>query len=262
VNYTLITGASSGIGQELARVFAKNNHNLVLVARSKEKLEELKKEIETNSEVVAEVISIDLSVPKAAEVLYEEVKKKNLHVDILVNNAGFGDHGLFADSDPKRNDDMIVLNILTLTKLTRLFMTEMIRLKHGRILNVASTAAFQPGPLMSVYYATKAYVLSFSEALHEELIGTDVSVTALCPGPTESGFQAAANMNDVPLFEAMAVPTSLEVAEYGYEALMNKQVVAIHGLLNVIAAKTTAFVPRIILRKLVKRLQSKRIASR
>ena len=261
MNYTLITGASSGIGMELARVFAKNNHNLILVARSAEKLEELKKEIENDSEVVAEVIPTDLARPEAAEKLYEQIKHKNLHVDILVNNAGFGDHGLFAESDPKRNDDMIVLNVLTLTKLTRLFLTEMIRLKHGRVLNVASTAAFQPGPLMSVYYATKAYVLSFSEALHEELHGTGVTVTALCPGPTQSGFQAAANMADVPLLDAMTIPTSLDVAEYAYEAMMNKKVVAVHGILNGLIAKSTAIVPRSLLRKIVKRLQSKRIAN-
>ncbi len=260
MNYTLITGASSGIGMELARVFAKNNHHLILVARSEDKLLALKKEIENDSEVVAEVIPIDLSIPDSAEKLFEQIKHKNLQVDTLVNNAGFGDHGLFSKSDPKRNDEMIVLNVLTLTKLTRLFMTDMIRLKNGRILNVASTAAFQPGPLMSVYYATKAYVLSFTEALHEELRDTGVTVTALCPGPTQSGFQATANMADVPLFEAMAVPTSLDVAEYAYDALMNNKVVAIHGVLNGILAKSTAFVPRSLMRKIVKRLQSKRIA--
>lgn len=259
MNYTLITGASSGIGLELARVFAANNHNLILVARSTDKLEELKNEIEKNSEVVAEVISADLSTPDSADKLFETIKNKNLHVDVLVNNAGFGDHGLFLKSEPKRNDDMIVLNILTLTKLTRLFLPEMVNNKHGKILNVASTAAFQPGPLMSVYYATKAFVLSFSEALHEELIDTGVTVTALCPGPTESNFMKVANASDMKLLSTMSIPTSRDVAEYGYKALMNEEVVAVHGVLNTILSKTTNVVPRFLLRKVVKRLQAKRI---
>jgi short-subunit dehydrogenase len=259
MNYTLITGASSGIGLELARVFAANNHNLILVARSTDKLEELKTEIEKNSEVVAEVISADLSTPDSADKLFETIKSKNLHVDILVNNAGFGDHGNFLKSEPKRNDDMIVLNILTLTKLTRLFLPEMVNNKYGKILNVASTAAFQPGPLMSVYYATKAFVLSFSEGLHEELIDTGVTVTALCPGPTESNFMKVANASDMKLLSTMSIPTSRDVAEYGYKALMNEEVVAVHGVLNTILSKTTNVVPRFLLRKVVKRLQSKRI---
>lgn len=259
MNYTLITGASSGIGLELARVFAANNHNLILVARSTDKLEALKTEIEQKSEVVAEVISADLSKPESAEILFETIKNKNMHVDILVNNAGFGDHGLFLNSVSKRNDDMITLNILTLTKLTRLFLPSMVSNKYGKILNVASTAAFQAGPLMGVYYATKAYVLSFSEALHEELTGTGVTVTALCPGPTESNFMSAANAADVPLLDSMSIPTSKDVAEYGYKALMNEEVVAVHGILNGVLAKGTSFVPRFLLRKVVKRLQSKRM---
>lgn len=259
MNYTLITGASSGIGLELAKVFAANNHNLILVARSTDKLEALKTEIEKKSEVVAEVISADLSLPDSADKLFETIKNKNMHVDILVNNAGFGDHGLFVKSETQRNDDMIVLNILTLTKLTRLFLPSMVANKYGKILNVASTAAFQAGPLMSVYYASKAYVLSFSEGLSEELAGTGVTVSALCPGPTESNFMAAANAADVPLLDSVSVPTSKDVAEYGYKALMNEEVVAVHGMLNGFLAKGTNFVPRFLLRKVVKRLQSKRI---
>jgi short-subunit dehydrogenase len=259
MNYTLITGASSGIGLELARVFAANNHNLILVARSTDKLEALKTEIEKNSEVVAEVISADLSLPDSAEKLFEIIKNKNMMVDILVNNAGFGDHGQFVKSEIKRNDDMILLNVLTLTKLTRLFLTEMVANKYGKILNVASTAAFQAGPLMSVYYATKAYVLSFSEGLSEELLNTGVTVTALCPGPTESNFMKVANASDMKLLDSVSIPTSKDVAEYGYKALMNEEVVAVHGMLNGFMAKGTSFVPRFLLRKVVKRLQSKRI---
>ncbi len=258
MNYTLITGASSGIGYELARVFAKNNHHLILVARSTAKLEQLKLHIEKKFSVVAHVISLDLSKADAAEKLFAEVQSKNLQVDILVNNAGFGDHSLFLTSDKTKIEEMIQLNILTLTKLTRLFLPEMVKNKHGKILNVASTAAFQPGPLMTVYYATKAYVLSFSEGLYEELQGTGVSSTALCPGPTESGFQSTANISGIALVETLKLPTSLDVAEYGYKAMMAGRAVAIHGMLNSMMVASSAFMPRSIVRKLVKRLQEKR----
>lgn len=257
--YTLLTGASSGIGYELAQEFAKHKHHLILVARSTQKLEELKSEIEKKYEVVAEVISLDLSQPESADQLYKIVQEKNLKVDILVNNAGFGEHGLFVSSKLNRNEDMIVLNILTLTKLTHLFVQDMLKCKRGRILNVASTAAFQPGPLMTVYYATKSYVLSFSEGLYEELKGTGVTVTALCPGPTLSGFQAVAGMEDIELFKIIKIPTSQEVAEYGYKALMNGTVVAVHGVLNSVLAASNGFLPRSLVRKMVMKLQQKRL---
>lgn len=260
MNYTLITGASSGIGYELASVFARHNHNLILVARSTEKLESLKTEIEKNFSVVAEVISADLSKTASAEELFEKIQKKNLTVDILVNNAGFGDHGLFANEDPKKIEEMILLNVLTLTKLTRLFLPQMIERKYGKILNVASTASFQAGPLMSVYYATKAYVLSFSEGIYEELKGTGISVTALCPGPTESGFQEAANISNITIVNTMKLPTSKDVAEFGYNALIKNKAVAVHGVMNSIMASSTGFVPRALTRKLVKKLQEKRNA--
>lgn len=259
MNYTLITGASSGIGFELARVFARNNHNLILVARSGAKLENLKTEIEKKYPVVAEVITADLSKPESADKLFEKIQGKNLEVDVLVNNAGFGDHGLFTKSDKNKNEEMVVLNILTLTKLTQLFLPKMIEKKYGKIMNVASTAAFQAGPLMTVYYATKAYVLSFSEGLSEELKGTGVSVTALCPGPTHSNFQTAANVSDIKMLSALNIPSSEDVAEYGYKALMKNKVVAVHGLVNDLLSKGSSLVPRPLLRKLVMKLQSKRI---
>ncbi|MGZ3691914.1 MAG: SDR family NAD(P)-dependent oxidoreductase [Pseudobdellovibrio sp.] len=258
MNYTLITGASTGIGFELAQVFAKNNHHLILVARSTQKLEDLKKQIESTQNILVEVISLDLSKSNSSETLFNEVRKRNLHVDILVNNAGFGDHGLFTKSNLSRNEDMIKLNILTLTKLTHLFLPEMLKNKNGKILNVASTAAFQAGPLMSVYYATKAYVLSFSEGLSEELRGTGVTVSALCPGPTQSNFMVAANAADVPLLDSLKIPTSKEVAEYGYKSLMNDKVIAVHGFLNNILAKGSGFFPRSLNRKIVMKFQSKR----
>ena len=258
MNYTLITGASSGIGYELASVFAKNNHNLILVARSTEKLESLKKEIEKNFSVVAEVITLDLAKQNSADELFAIVNKKNLNVDILVNNAGFGDHSLFFIQNKKKIEEMVLLNVLTLTMLTKLFLPKMIDNKYGKILNVASTAAFQPGPLMSVYYASKAYVLSFTEGLYEELKGTGVSVTALCPGPTESGFMSAANISQIALMETFKLPTSKDVAQFGYIALINNKAVAVHGFMNTLVAKSTSFVPRSLLRKMVMKLQEKR----
>lgn len=259
--YTLLTGASSGIGFELAHEFAKHKHNLILVARSTQKLEELKTAIEAQYEVVAEVISLDLSRPDSADQLYKIVKEKNMQVDILVNNAGFGDHGLFVDSQLSRNEDMIVLNTLTLTKLTHLFAQDMLKCKSGRILNVASIASFQPGPLMTVYYATKAFVLSFSEGLFEELKGTGVTVTALCPGPTRSGFMAAAgiDLKDVGVLDKINIPTSQEVAKYGYKELMNGKAIAVHGAMNSLMAMSSGFFPRSLVRKTVMKLQQKRL---
>ena len=259
MSYTLLTGASSGIGFELASVFASHNHNLILVARSADKLNQLKSEIEKSKSVKVEVVAMDLSQPDSAEKLFAAVQSKNLTVDILVNNAGFGDHGLFVDSKIERNQEMIDLNILTLTKLTHLFLPNMVKNKNGKIMNVASTAAFQPGPLMSVYYATKAYVLFFSEGLHEELRGTGVTVTALCPGATASGFQAAANLSNVALLDTLKIPTSKEVADYGYQALMDEKVVAIHGFLNSLFAFSVRLTPRSIVRKIAMKLQEKRL---
>lgn len=258
MKYALITGASSGIGYELADVFAKNNHHLILVARSTEKLQSLKNEIEQKYQVVAEFISMDLSKPNSADELFKTIQSKNLNIDILVNNAGFGDHSLFLNEDPKKIEEMILLNILTLTKLTRFFLPDMIANRRGKILNVASTAAFQPGPLMSVYYATKAYVLSFSEGLYEELKGTGVSITTLCPGPTESGFQGTANLSGVALVNTMKLPPAKEVAEFAYDNLMKGKVIAIHGLMNSVVAKSINFVPRSIVRKLVMKIQEKK----
>ncbi|MEZ0393046.1 MAG: SDR family NAD(P)-dependent oxidoreductase [Pseudobdellovibrionaceae bacterium] len=254
--YALITGASSGIGWELAHVMAAKEWDLILVARTGEKLNELKTELEKKYRIRAQVIPMDLAKPEAALDLFR--KTQGFEVEILVNNAGFGDYGAFADADWKRQRDMIQVNIMALTELTHLFLPSMIQRKSGKILNVASTAAFQPGPLMSVYYATKAFVLSFSEGLYEELQGTGVSVTALCPGPTKSGFQQAANMGNVALFETTPLPSSRDVALYGYRALMQRKPVAIHGTVNKMMASSVRFVPRAVTRKLVRKLQEKR----
>ncbi|MCC2678088.1 MAG: short-chain dehydrogenase/reductase [Pseudobdellovibrio sp.] len=259
MTYTLLTGASSGIGYELAQVFAAHGHNLILVARSEQKLKELKIQLEKEFTLSkSEVVALDLSKPDSAEKLFEITESKGWTVDILVNNAGFGDHGAFVKSDLKKNQEMIDLNILTLTKLCHLYLPKMIQNRNGKILNVASTASFQPGPLMSVYYATKAYVLHFTEGLHEELQGTGVTAMALCPGATASGFQAAANLSNVALLDTLKIPTSKDVAEYAYVALKKNKVVAIHGKLNWLFAVSAGFLPRAIVRKVAKKLQEKR----
>lgn len=252
----LITGASGGIGMELAKIFAANQTNLVLAARSEAKLIELKNEL-AQYKVNILVVALDLSQPEAASSLFDYCNSKQLQIDYLINNAGFGDYGMFVSGNWKKQEEMIRLNIQTLTHLTHLFLPSMVKRKYGRIMNVASTAAFQPGPLMSVYYATKAYVLSFSEAIASELEGTGVSVTALCPGPTESGFQNAAAMTESKIVKGRKLPTSKEVAEYAYKSMMKGKVVAIHGFLNALLATAIRFTPRFLVRKLVRVIQDK-----
>jgi len=240
----LITGASSGLGKEFARIHASQGNNLVLIARSKDKLDALKLELETEFGISVCVISKDLSDQNAPKAVYEEVQALKIRVDYLINNAGFGDFGLFADTDWKKQMEMINLNITCLTYLTRLFLPDMIRNKFGKILNIASTAAFQPGPTMSVYFATKAYVLSFSEAIANELKGTGVTVTALCPGATATGFKAASSLGESNLFKGNQIATSKEVAEFGYTKMMEGKTVVIPGIVNNLMAQSVRFAPR------------------
>jgi uncharacterized protein len=228
----LITGASSGIGLELAKVLASKGVNLIIASRKIIELARLGTELSEKHKIYVEEIEIDLSRPGAAKELFNQVKTLDFEIDYLINNAGFGDYGLFYKCDWDKQERMINLNMLTLTQLTYLFLPDMIKKKSGKIMNVASTAAFQPGPLMSVYYASKAYVLYFSEAIANELEGTGITVTALCPGPTKSGFQKAANVEQSKMLNADSIPTSKEVAEYGYKAMMKGKRVAIHGILN------------------------------
>ncbi len=253
----LITGASNGIGLELAKIHAKNNDNLVLVARSKGKLEELKADLEKQYKVTVFIVAKDLSLPNAAQDIFDELKNQNISVNYLVNNAGFGDFGLFAETDWTKEEQMINLNITTLTQFTKLFLKDMIKNGGGKIMNVASTAAFQSGPTMAVYYATKAYVLSFSEAIDNEVRPQGVTVTALCPGATESGFQAAAKMEESKLVKDRKLPTSKEVAEYGYKAMMRGKTVAIHGTMNYILANSVRFMPRAWVVKVTRMIQDK-----
>ena len=242
----LITGASSGIGLEIARVLAPN-HDLVLVARSAAKLDALATELGG-----ARVIAADLSDPSAVAKIAAEIPD----VDVLVNNAGVGDFGAFAEADTDRTLAMIQLNVTSLTALTRVYLPGMLARGSGRVMNVASTASFQPGPLMAVYYATKAYVLSFSEALTEETRGSGVTVTALCPGPTASGFQAAADMELSPIVANKKLPTAAEVAAFGVKAMEKGDAVAVPGLLNKVMAAAVRATPRPVMRRLVHKLQT------
>lgn len=242
----LITGASSGIGLELAKIFAHHGFHLVLVVRRKEQLEQLASELQKADGVSCVVLTKDLTQPSAAQEIYQQLKSDFKEIDILVNNAGFGTYGPFFETDLREESDMIQLNISALTQLTKLFGREMKRRGRGKILNVASTAAFQPGPTMAVYYATKAYVLSFSEALREELRSSGVSVTTLCPGPTTSGFQARSRLQGSRMVSGRvgAMMTSAEVAHLGFEGLMKQRSIVITGFKNRLMANLVRFAPR------------------
>lgn len=251
----LITGASSGIGLEFAKVFAANKNNLVLVARSEEKLNQLATELSNNFGITVKVIAADLSKMEQVQQVYNTCKNANIQIDYLVNNAGFGTYGFFVETDWKKTEEMIDLNIKSLTLLSRLFGADMVANKSGKILNVASTAAFQPGPTMAVYFATKSYVLFLSEAMSNELKGTGVTVTCLCPGATESGFMAAASLEDSALFKNRKLPSSAEVALFGYKAMMKGKMTVIHGIMNYLVANSIRLAPRSWVLPIVRKVQ-------
>lgn len=252
----LITGASSGIGRELATLFARDGYDLTLVARDRAALARIGDELTRVHGVAVDVIAQDLSRPNAAAEVYRELKRRSIKIDVLVNNAGVGTYGPFADSDAAIEGEMLQLNIVALTQLTRLFLKDMLAKGEGRILNVASTAAFQPGPLMAVYYASKAYVLSFSEALANELRDSRVTVSALCPGPTQTGFRRRARMEESRLFES-GVMDAATVAAIGYRGLMQGRTVIIPGMKNRLLALAVRFAPRHLVTSVVRRLQDK-----
>jgi len=249
----LITGASSGIGYELTKLFARDGYNLFLVARNQKQLTHMADELEETYSVSVKVLAKDLSAASAPEEIFTELQQESRGIDALVNNAGFAAYGLFAETDLEAELHMMQVNMVTLTHLTKLFLPGMLHNRTGKILNLASTAAFQPGPIMAVYYATKAYVLSFSEALANELQGTGVSVTALCPGPTASGFQKQAQMEDSKLFSGKIMDAQT-VARIGYRGLMTNKTVVIPGLRNKLLVEGERFVPR----KLVTRIARSR----
>lgn len=244
----MITGASGGIGLELARIFAEQGYALVLVARNRERLEEIAVELKPTP---VQVLAKDLALVGAAEGIHREVPK----VDVLVNNAGYGVYGPFVKTPLDDELGMLQLNMTALVVLTKLYLPAMVASKNGKILNVASTAAFQPGPLMALYYATKAFVLSFSEAIGNELEGTGVTVTALCPGPTATGFQARTKLEKSRLIKRMKVMDARTVAEAGYRGLMAGKPVVIPGLMNKLLAQSVRFSPRWMVTKIARMMQ-------
>ena len=254
----LVTGASSGIGLELARLLAEEKRDLVLVARRAEKLERLARELSATHRVSARVIAKDLSNRTASREIAEELEREGIAVDVLVNNAGLGIYGRFWETDVERQLEVIQVNLVALTELTGRLLPGMIARGRGRILNLASTAAFQPGPYMAVYYATKAFVLSFSEALAEEASGTGVTVTALCPGPTITEFQQAAGIEDTRLFRGPLVMDARTVARIGWSAAKRGKRVVIPGLGNKLLKETVRFSPRRLVTAAARRLQKKR----
>lgn len=253
IGYALITGASGGIGCELAKEFARHGHNLILVARHGRGLEELAERIADETGVRVHVLVTDLAVPGAAEELYHEVRRLSLDVDILVNNAGAGQVGLFVETPMETDGMMIRLNIAALTELTKLFGRDMAARGQGKILNVASTGSYHPGPYTAVYYATKAYVLSFTEAIARELSPLNVTVTALCPGATRTGFAERAGKSDPE--GAMDAET---VARIAYKGFMKGKRVIVPGFLN----KCWVKLPRQLAGAFVGRYQEKLMKKR
>ena len=249
----LITGASSGIGKALATEFARDGYDLVLAARSVAKMQALADQLQKSWPIKVTVIGADLQTNDGASRLHADIKARNITISALLNNAGYGTFGEFKDSALAPELAMMQLNMNTVVVLTKLLLPDLIATK-GKLLNTASTAAFQPGPYMAVYYATKAFVLSFSEAIGAELAPHGVTVTALCPGPTASGFQDKADMGGSALVKGKKLPTSEDVAAKGYRALQRGQRVYIHGGMNWIMAQSVRFTPRNMVTALVKQM--------
>ena len=251
----LITGASAGIGAELARYFAAEGCELVLVARRLERLEALADSLEREFRVRCSAIAADLGQPRAGRALAADLERRGLAVDVLVNNAGFGDRGRFAEQDDDRLRQMIDLNVTELVGLTRALLPGMIARGRGGVLNVASTAAFQAGPYMAVYYATKAFVLSFTEALAVELDGTGVGATCVCPGATHTEFAEVAGMADSKLFELSAMGAE-PVARLAHRGFRRGRTVVVTGRVNRLGTIFAQLAPRALTRRMVARLQA------
>lgn len=253
----LVTGASGGIGLELTRILAKNGYDIVAVARGKEKLDVLRGELESLYGTKVTVLASDLSEDGAVQEVSNRLAAEGIEVDVLVNNAGFGDYGPFAECDWEKQERMVKLNVLALSHLTRLLLPGMISRGRGRIMNTASVASFEPGPLMSVYYATKAYVLSFSEALSEELKGTGITITALCPGPTATGFAKTANADGANIFKSGTSSDARTVAAYGYRSMMRGKAVAVCGTSFKFMLALVRILPRSLVRRIVMGVQKR-----
>ncbi|HMP01194.1 MAG TPA: SDR family oxidoreductase [Gemmatales bacterium] len=253
-----VAGASSGRGVEFARLLAAEGHDLVLVARSSDKLASIAQDLQGRHGGAVHPIPVDLAVPHAPDSLVNLLRERGLSPDLLINNAGFGSYGPFIETDLGEQLRMIQVNVAALTHLTHLLLPEMMQRRCGRILNVASTAAFQPGPLMAVYYATKAFVLSFSEALANELNGSGVTVTCLCPGPTQTGFQERAAMTRSRLVAGRKIMDATAVARAGLKAMHKGKTLVIPGLGNKLLTLSVRLAPRQMVTKMVRGLQSPR----
>jgi short-subunit dehydrogenase len=256
----VVTGASGGIGYELSKLFARDGYPLLLVARSADKLAAFAAEVTAAHRVPVANCALDLAAPDTPDRVLEAARREGRPTEALVNNAGFGGWGPFAEADLAGVLQMLQLNVVALTHLTRLFLPGMVQHNEGRVLNVASTAAFQPGPLMAVYYASKAYVLHFSEALAEELRKTNVRVTALCPGPTATGFEDRAGLGASKLFSSGRVMDARAVAAAGYRGLMRGRRVVVPGLWNNLLVQANRFFPRRLVAGIVRRMQERREA--
>ncbi len=254
----LITGASAGIGLEFAKIFAKEKYDLIITARNGTKLNELATEIKNKHNVNVKVVVKDLSKQNAGEEIFDELKNENIVTDVLINNAGFGVFDNYWDVKLQDEKNMLQVNIMALTELTNLFAKDMANRGGGKILNVASTAAFQPGPTMAGYYASKAFVLSYSQAIDFELRKKGVQVSTLCPGPTITEFQIRANMEDLNLFKKGFTMSAEKVAQIGYYGLMKGKPVIIAGAMNKISAMSSKITPSKVSMKIVNWLQSKK----
>lgn len=253
----LITGASSGIGLELAHLFARDGYRLVLLARNRNTLRQIGDDLQARYSVTVRIAPKDLAHPATPTELYQELQEAGVVLDVLVNNAGFGLSGAFQTTDWNMENEMMQVNMVAATHLTKLFLPQ-IRAREGKIMNVASTAAFQPGPFMSVYYASKAYLLSFSEALAEELEGSGVTVTCLCPGPVKTNFQRRAYLEGTAMVNSPLLVDVREVARLGYEGMMQGRRLVIPGWKNRAGVELLRISPRAVVTKVVRRLQEKK----
>lgn len=254
----LITGATGGLGTEFSHSYAQRGSTLILVGRSDDKLSALQQELRARYGIAVHTITIDLIEPHAAQTVFKATQERGLRVDVLINNAGFGDYGPFITSNLEKQQNMVELNCKVLMELAHHFASGMVARGSGRIINVCSIASFQPGPLMSVYYATKAFALSLSEAMAEELRGTGVTVTALCPGPVKTGFEAAANLESSQLFQNLTVAEPHDVVHSAVAAADKGRAICIPGIKNKLTIFGERLMPRFAVRRFVHAIQAAR----
>ena len=248
--YTLITGTTSGIGRELTKIFAKNGYNLIIIDKYSEKLKEQKEYLEKKYNILVKFIVKDLSKENSSKEIYNEVKKENINIDILINNAGFGTFGNYIDIDFNKNKDLIMVNVYTIMELSYLFGKDMAKRKKGKIVNISSIASFLSGPYMATYYASKAFVRSFSESLCEELKKHNVKVITICPGPTKTNFEEKADMKGSYMFKLLKVDSAYTVARKSYKAIIKNKPVYVVGFINKLFTFLTRFLSLKISRKI------------